>query len=192
MKNRIGCGIAVLLMMQGCALTRTSHEEASSDYLTPQGWQDHNRFLEYASFNDYAASVRREVELYRIPFDAENADQEVTMASPAEILPRENCNGRVNGIAILVHGLSDTAFAMRDIAEVLASACYISRTVLLSGHGTRAGDMLNARYEYWRDTLEYLIKQANLETETVCLPGFHWERYLLWSRRCFIQRTSMA
>jgi len=162
----------IIVLLSGCTFTRTNHQEASKAYLTPQGWQSPARFLEHTSFTDYAASIKKEVDQHRIPFNATNAKQEAAMATPVQLLPADSCNGKVEGIAILVHGLSDTAFVMRDVASVLTDACYISRTVLLPGHGTRAGDMLNARYEHWRDTLGYLIDQASGETETILLVGF--------------------
>jgi len=166
------CTAATLSLLSGCTLTRVSHKEASPEQLSSKGWRAPDRFLEQPSFTDYAKSIRAEVDQYRIPFNAENKVEEASMASPVELKPAENCDGKPMGIAILVHGLSDTAYAMHDIANVLATACYMSRTVLLPGHGTRAGDMLNARYEHWRNTLNYLIDQASSETDNILLVGF--------------------
>jgi len=172
MFKQIICNFFIFSLLCGCTATRTNHQEASGEYLTPQGWIAPARFLEHASFDDYAASIKEEVDQHRIPFNAANAMQEAAMASPVQLPPGDHCDGNVEGIAILVHGLSDTAYAMRDVATVLTDACYISRTVLLPGHGTRAGDMLNARYEHWKNTLGYLIDQASTETETILLAGF--------------------
>ncbi len=164
--------LVVITMLFGCTVTRTNEAEAAREFLTPSGWSKPSRFLTHSSFRDYAESIRAEVKQNRIPFEPDRADKEVKMASPAEYLPAESCTGNAEGIAILVHGLSDTAYAMEDIAKVLSNACYISRTVLLPGHGTRAGDMKNVRLKHWSDTLDYLIDQASAETDNVLLVGF--------------------
>ena len=74
--------------------------------------------------------------------------------------------------AILVHGLADTAFSLRDVGNVLSESCYKSRVILLPGHGTRSGDLLTTRLSDWYDTLHYLIDQAVTETDTILLVGF--------------------
>jgi len=161
-----------LSLLSSCSATRSTGGDASPEFLESKGWQHQARFLEQDSFAEYAASITEEVSQHRIPFDVDRSAQEVSMASPAELPPAENCGGNAIGIAILVHGLSDTAFAMRDIATVLTDACYTSRLVLLPGHGTRAGDISTTRLKHWTDTLNYLIDQANSETNNVLLVGF--------------------
>lgn len=147
--------------------------EAPEHYLTPAGWQSPQRLLTHKSFAVYAASIQSEVRKYRVPFyDGDKAEKEVSTASPLEISRDASCKSNQTGIAILIHGLSDTAFAMRDMAQVLAEACYTSRTVLLPDHGTRAGDLLTTRRHHWHDTLRYLIQQASAESEHILLVGF--------------------
>jgi len=172
MRNQAAIAILTMSMLCGCTATRTNEAEAIPEYLAPHGWHNPNRHLEHTSFSDYASSIRQEVRLHRIPFDAKTANQEVSMVSPAELRPAEKCSGTAAGIAILVHGLSDTAFSMQDVARILADSCYISRTVLLPGHGTRAGDLLTTRLKHWDDTLTYLIDQASTETNNILLVGF--------------------
>jgi len=161
-----------LVGLCGCSVTRVTGEVASAEYLSAQGWQNPQRLLQHASFTDYATAVRREVSEHRIPFNAYSAEQEVLMASPTEYTPARHCGETSTGIAILVHGLSDTAFTMQDVSRVLADACYTSRTVLLPGHGTRSGDMLTTRLSHWNDTLTYLIDQAAKESDNILLVGF--------------------
>ncbi len=170
--QRLFFAFAVLCLLSACVGTRTNDVEANAQFLVPQGWQNQNQLLQQSSFSDYARTIEKEVRQYRIPFNAEKAAQEIKMASPVERLPTERCGDSMLGIAILVHGLSDTAFAMQDIAKVLADACYTSRTVLLPGHGTRAGDLLTTRLSHWNATVTYLVEQATQETDTILLAGF--------------------
>jgi len=164
--------VTALCTLSGCSATRVSEAEAAPEFLSPAGWQTPDRLLNEPSFNDYAAAVKAEVGRYRIPFDSAQADKEIEMASSAELLPAEACNGNAAGIAILVHGLSDTAYAMRDVGQVLTNSCYISRSILLPGHGTRSGDMVTTRLKHWNSTLNYLIDQAAAETDNILLVGF--------------------
>ncbi len=176
MKRRISIfwitlvSIAAAVLLSGCIGSRAV--EASSAYLSPAGWQDNDALLEHDSFDAYATAVRNEVRRFRIPFSLEQAEREIELNSPIELQLGEGCKGQASGIAILVHGLSDTAFSLREIGSVLADVCYKSRVVLLPGHGTRAGDLLTTRLHDWQNTLDYLINQAVSETETVLLVGF--------------------
>jgi len=164
--------VLLITVLSGCTATRVSEAEAAPEFLTPKGWQNPQRLLRATSFSEYAQAVTEEVKQFRVPFESATANREIEMASPAELLPHTSCGAKPAGIAILVHGLSDTAYAMHDIGTVLSNACYVSRTVLLPGHGTRSGDMLNARYIHWSDTLNYLIDQASEETDNILLVGF--------------------
>ena len=161
--------IFIVGLLQSCASDRGG--EAPLAHLSPAGWQDIEQALSHNNFNSYAAAIKTDVKQFRVPFDTADASSEVDMASPLEIPAAEEC-GNPRGIALLVHGLSDTAFAMRDLAQVLASACYISRTVLLPGHGTRPGDLQTTRLIHWEKTLSYLVDQAATESDTVLLAGF--------------------
>ncbi len=156
--------------LSGCIGSRSV--EAPPVYLSPAGWQNNERLLSNKNFAQYASAVREEVKRYRLPFAPENAEHEVELVSPLELPLGTSCNGQSSGIAILVHGLSDTAFSLRDIGGVLAESCFKSRLVLLPGHGTRAGDLLTTRHEDWQKTLNYLIDQAVNETDTIILIGF--------------------
>lgn len=156
--------------VSGCIGSRDV--EAPVAYLSAAGWQDNQALLKESSFDGYASSVKDEVQRYRIPFNPVSATDEIEQASPVELAPAGECAGRVAGIAILVHGLSDTAYSMRDIGEVLASGCFKSRIMLLPGHGTRAGDLLTTRLSHWHNSIDYLVDQAVSETDTVVLVGF--------------------
>ena len=169
---RVYCAIVVMfsVWLSGCVGNRAI--EAPTEYLSPAGWQDPEAFLTHDSYAAYAAAVTDEVARFRIPFNPEQQALEATLASPVELPLGEACQGKSAGIAILVHGLADTAFSLRDIGLVLAEICYRSRVVLLPGHGTRSGDLLTTRVSDWQKTLNYLIDQAVGESDIVVVGGF--------------------
>lgn len=168
--NAIICLVIACLTNLGCATSR--EDDAPAEYLRVSGWQNIDAQLQAPDFDRYRELVANDVAEHRIPVDPNRRVEEIAMVTPIEIPPLESCNGQQRGIALLVHGLSDTAFAMRDLAQVLASQCVRARTVLLPGHGTRAGDLLDIQLKDWEKTLEYLIDQAAHEHDRIVLAGF--------------------
>ena len=71
--------------------------------------------------------------------------------APFELVPeRGRCprgaDGRHARAALLLHDLGGTPYEMRDIARAFAADCYLVRAVLLPGHGTVPGDLLEIDY----------------------------------------------
>jgi alpha-beta hydrolase superfamily lysophospholipase len=54
------------------------------------------------------------------------------------------------GAALLVHGLTDSPYAMRPLAEVLAGAGYEVTVLRLPGHGALPSGMVRMRLEDWQ------------------------------------------
>jgi len=173
-KNKVVSAALIVpaLLLSGCATATRDGDEAPKSYLSPSGWQDVDATLAHASFAEHMAAVTSEVKQHRMPLAPDQAELEISMVSPNEIQPSAACGSEKRGIAILVHGLSDTAFALSDIATVMADNCYVVRSILLPGHGTRAGDLLSTRYADWNNTMQYLIDQAAQEQDHVVVGGF--------------------
>lgn len=163
------CTVA-LILLAGCI--SHSPDDAPDIYLQPSGWRDIDDQLKAPDFAAYQQAVINEVRSQRIPFDAAQSAREVNWVSPVEIPPSAECNGQQRGIALLVHGLSDTAFAMHDLGYAMSESCLRARIVLLPGHGTRPGDLIDIRLSDWTRTLDYLIEQAAAEDEHIVLAGF--------------------
>lgn len=168
---RCRASIVILLALQivGCGFNKSGLVDLA--LLEPTGWKNPSSLLDGDSFADYASAVRQEISSSRIPFIIGNAEFEVRMASPDQFQPDIDCQ-QVRGIAVLVHGLSDSAFSMRDVARSLADNCYIARTALLPGHGSKPGDLLNVRLSDWIDSVQHLLEHAAEEHEHVIAVGF--------------------
>ncbi len=150
--------------------------DAPDEYLEPAGWVNVEQTLKGNSFAEYVTVIRQLVAEHRVYFDSAKAadtSTELLAVTPNEYSPTPQCaDVKTRGIVILVHGLSDTAFAMQDLAKHLASTCFIVRTVLLPGHGTRAGDLLIVDHHDWLKSIRYLTMQAAAEHDNVVLGGF--------------------
>lgn len=66
---------------------------------------------------------------------------------------------------LLIHGLTDSPFSLRSVAESLRSAypCALIRSVLLPGHGTWPGDTLKMSHHDWRKIVDYGVNSFRQE-----------------------------
>jgi len=75
------------------------------------------------------------------------------------------------GVAVLLHGLSDSPYSMLATAQTLAGAGYNVVVPRMPGHGFAVGGLLQARWEDWTATVRLAVRHA------ASLPGA--ERSLL-------------
>ena len=163
-------GIALLALLPGCA---SSESRAQRPELLSSGWRDAPAVAPVADFDAYVAGVTQELRTHRLPFAPSVADVELRSVAPFRSPPGPGCPpGAPRGIAILVHGLSDTAFAMRDLASSFSRLCFESRVLLLPGHGTRPADLMVVDQRDWLAHVEAAVAQANRENDKVVLAGF--------------------
>lgn len=75
---------------------------------------------------------------------------------------------------LLLHGLTDSPYLLRAVAESLLQAfpCALLRGVLLPGHGTVPGDTLDMRHEDWLRVTEYGVESFRGEVDGLYLVGF--------------------
>lgn len=81
------------------------------------------------------------------------------------------CPGEKKGI-LLIHGLSDSPFTTRTMAEYFNDKCFIVYSILLTGHGTRPGDLLEVSYEDWVSQVEYGVNELAKEADKIYLGGY--------------------
>lgn len=76
--------------------------------------------------------------------------------------------------AVLVHGLTDSAYFTKDLALLLNSQGYNVYSVLLSGHGTRVEDLFQVSNQIWltdiKKTILFALKDSG--ASQVVLSGF--------------------
>jgi pimeloyl-ACP methyl ester carboxylesterase len=73
---------------------------------------------------------------------------------------------------LLTHGLSDSPYFMRYLAAFFQSNGYRVMAVLLPGHGTRPGDMLDVSWQEWAKAVAYGTDQLAAEVDEVYLGGY--------------------
>jgi esterase/lipase len=68
--------------------------------------------------------------------------------------------GEVRGSALLVHGLSDSPYSMRGIAETLQSQGYYVVALRMPGHGTAPTGLVDVSWEDWYGAAVLAAKHA--------------------------------
>ena len=85
---------------------------------------------------------------------------------------RAAADGGYEKAALLIHDLGGTPYEMRDVARAFADACYLVRAILLPGHGTVPGDLLNVEYRQWVDATRSAVKSFEGAAQRLTLVGF--------------------
>lgn len=130
------------------------------------------------TFKEYKNSVEemlKSIKYVNVAESKEDQYKRVEWATPFEWEPGEKGNkegcekdGVVTSAALLIHGLTDTPFLMRDIGTYLNTKhCFLVRSILLPGHGTVPGDLLNIKAEDWIEASAYGINSILNEKEDI-------------------------
>ena len=73
---------------------------------------------------------------------------------------------------LLTHGLSDSPYMMRHLAVFFQQNGFRVMTVLLPGHGTQPGDLLEVIWQEWAKTVAYGAYKLADEVDELYLAGY--------------------
>ncbi|MEM7377320.1 MAG: alpha/beta fold hydrolase [Pseudomonadota bacterium] len=162
-----------LLIALGAALALLATLVVATHLLTPDDplYTPANALPDYRqpSFEAYVDDTRQWIADNRV-FLTDNPAAEVDGNAPFELQPRGGA--RATRGALLVHGLGDSPFYLRDLAAALAEQGFLVRTLLLPGHGTRPADLTLPDYDDWRTLVAHHVALLQAEVEGVWLGGF--------------------
>lgn len=131
--------------------------------------------FEYESktpFFQYVQNTRAYLKKNRVFFDSSNQKEELENVAPFELKPAVTCSTENKRGILMVHGLSDTAYVMKDLAKKLNNQCILVRSLLLPGHGTRPKDLADIDYKDWIKAVDYGINSLKREVDKVYIAGF--------------------
>ena len=125
-------------------------------------------------FADYVARTRDM--LCRVHAGAVDAEKIVDGNAPFELkpppgFPQGQQKTYRRGV-LLTHGLSDSPYAMRHLADFFRQNGFRVMAVLLPGHGTQPGDLLDVTWQEWAKTVAYGAYQLAGEAEEIYLAGY--------------------
>jgi esterase/lipase len=171
-----------LLATSACAKPDTALEPSGAEITAPAAG---------TSFDDYVQSTRQQLRdvLTQMrfsheekPFGDHTIDQVVDMRAPYTLGPvsttcttEKTDQPRGNGVGFLmVHGLTDSPYWLSDIRDDLRNRfpCATFHGVLLPGHGTVPGDLIDVEYEDWLETVRFGLNSFGDEVEHIIPMGF--------------------
>ena len=143
-------------------------------------------FAAYAKKAHAAIAAARQAKKATAQFESGETHVAAALAGPVEWTPSvDRCPGRTEGV-LLIHGLTDSPYAMRDLGEFFADRdgrrfkdrCFLVRSILLPGHGTVPGDLSDRPSppidwrEHWTTAVEYGVRTFPAKVSGVWLVGF--------------------
>ncbi len=132
---------------------------------TPSG--KNTRFHnELSTFADYQARMTDIVINTRLDLVSDNREVIITANTPQDFSP----NTPTTGI-LLVHGLFDCPGTLSSLFDHFAGQNTTVRSVLLPGHGTRPGDLLEMNAAEWIKAVNFALRTLEEDVETVIIVG---------------------
>jgi esterase/lipase len=119
-------------------------------------------------FADYITKCKSIIASVRTDLRHDNIDTILETNTPFELIPNAD---KKTGV-ILIHGLLDSPFQLKEIGHLLQSRGFWVRSILLPGHGTVPGALLNVDYNDWLQAVRYSISSfKNDGVEKILLVG---------------------
>lgn len=130
-------------------------------------------FSTSSDFGDYVEYSQKQLRQHRVFFatDPSQQEQELNAVAPFVLPLPKHCSKPSKGI-LLVHGLLDSANALKDIGASLAQACYLVYGLLLPGHGTRPADLIRTTKDEWLEAVRFGVRALTTKVDDVSLIGF--------------------
>jgi len=128
------------------------------------------------AFPEYIAQTRATLAKVRSGNGAVDMERAINGNSPFELKPAESCPKGQNkpyrrGI-LLTHGLTDSPYSMHSLASFFQENCFRVMVILLPGHGTQPGDLLDVTWQDWAEMEAYGTNKLSAEVEEVFLGGY--------------------
>ncbi|MHB1948263.1 MAG: alpha/beta hydrolase [Gammaproteobacteria bacterium] len=124
------------------------------------------------NFADYIAKSKKIIADYRVDLN-HHAECIIEANAPFEFRPSQPLStNKIKYGALLIHGLLDTPFMMKDVGLQLHSQGLLVRSIMLPGHATVPGSLLNVKYEDWLQAVRYGVSALMKEVDQIFLVGF--------------------
>lgn len=128
------------------------------------------------AFPEYIAQTRATLAKVRSGNAAVDMERAINNNSPFELKPAESCPKGQNkpyrrGI-LLTHGLTDSPYSMHSLASFFQENCFRVMAILLPGHGTQPGDLLDVTWQDWAEMEAYGTNKLSAEVEEIFLGGY--------------------
>ncbi|TXT22777.1 MAG: hypothetical protein FD134_2398 [Gallionellaceae bacterium] len=127
-------------------------------------------------FTDYVARTREMIARSRGGAAADNLEAIVDGNAPFGLKPAPGFppgqKKTYRRGVLLTHGLTDSPYFMRHLAALFQECGFRVMAVLLPGHGTQPGDLLDVTWQEWAKAVAYGTDRIAEEADEVYLAGF--------------------
>jgi esterase/lipase len=120
-----------------------------------------------SDFGKYIEQVEEYLIRHSLPGRSES---EIRLNLPFEIHASSQVPYR--GKYLLIHGLNDSAYVWTDIAQAIAARGFDVRAILLPGHGSHPGEMLNVSYKSWLRSVREHYEHWQVDDTPIYIGGF--------------------
>jgi len=128
------------------------------------------------NFADYLAYSREIISHARIDLSDNNRETIISANMPFALIPPAHCPAsttkRFQRGILLIHGLSDSPYWLHHLGAYFQQQCFFVLTILLPGHGTRPGDLLDVNWQDWARAVEFGTGLLQRSVEQVWLGGY--------------------
>ncbi|MDO8261963.1 MAG: alpha/beta fold hydrolase [Gallionella sp.] len=127
-------------------------------------------------FADYVAFSRDMLSKAHSALGDTDLEKIVDGNAPFELKPPAGFPPGQNKIyqrgVLLTHGLSDSPYFMRHLAAFFQQNGFRVMAILLPGHGTQPGDLLDVKWQEWAKAVAYGADRLADEADEVYLAGY--------------------
>ncbi|MFT5116379.1 MAG: esterase/lipase [Parasphingorhabdus sp.] len=120
-----------------------------------------------SDFSVYRENLLGYLKKYSLP---DRTEADIRLNLPFE-LPANKTVG-YQGKFLLIHGLNDSAYVWRDMAQSISQRGFDVRAVLLPGHGSHPAKMLDVSYRQWLSATRLHLSLWNVDETPMYLGGF--------------------
>lgn len=136
-----------------------------------------SRFVDpHATFSEYIEYSRKLIATARGAAGLPVTDKIIDGNAPFELKPADGSPAGKEKIyrrgILLTHGLTDSPYYMRHLAAFFQEQGFLVLGVLLPGHGTQPGDLLEVAWQEWVKTVAYGVDQLAAKVNEVYLGGY--------------------
>ena len=128
------------------------------------------------AFADYVALTREMLRKAHSALGTANLEKVVDGNAPFELKPPAGFPSGQNKTyrrgVLLAHGLTDSPYFMRYLAEFFQQSGFRVMVILLPGHGTQPGDLLDVNWRDWAKAVAYGVDRLAEEADEIFLGGY--------------------
>lgn len=120
-------------------------------------------------FAHYQQQTANKIKRLRRDLDSKHAEWILDANSPFEFEPKStDCKKGM----LMIHGLLDSPFTMRDLGHFYQQQGFLVRGILLDGHGTIPEQLKDVDYHQWIANVNLAVKSLRKVVDEIYITGF--------------------